>query len=316
MKQKHILTALRIAVGIVLMTYLLVRLDLRLVMRNISALDLRYLLMAFGCYFVFIVVSAWRWQVLLEHKQLQIPFHRTNIIYFISVFFNNFLPTTVGGDVMRVVYSAPAERKADALAAVLADRILGFIGLFLFGLTAVIYLIITQHRVEFLILMVAGLAGLSLLTFFLFSQKAYRIIAPGLERLAFLRLGERLTRLHRALNAFGESLDRIIICVAQSVLIQILLALPPFLVLRGLGNYQTGLLPFFIYVPIINVISMIPVSLNGLGIRENSYVLLFARAGLSRETAVTISLVCAALVFLWSLPGGILFITWRKKSAG
>ncbi len=315
MNLKKIGTALRIAVGGILIAYLLIRLDLRVVLRNITVLDLHYLALAFGCYLLFIIVSAWRWQVLLDHKRIRLPFPKTNVIYFISLFFTNFLPTTVGGDVMRVVYSAPPERKADAVATVLADRILGFIGLFLFGLTAVMYLFITQHRGEFLTLMIVGLVGLILLTVFLFSKRAYHVASPLLERLTLLRLGERLSRVHRALNDFGGSLSRIAICVGQSVLIQVLLALSPFLILRGLGDQHTGLLPFFIYVPIINVISMIPVSLNGLGIRENSYVLLFARAGLGRETAVTVSLVSAFLVFLWSLVGGLLFMGYRKRNA-
>jgi hypothetical protein len=80
-----------------------------------------------------------------------------------------------------------------------------------------------------------------------------------------------------------------------------------------MGNFEVGLLPFFIYVPIINVVSMIPISFNALGIREYFYVLLFARAGVAGETSLAVSLVSFFLLFLLSLLGGLFFIFYRKE---
>jgi uncharacterized membrane protein YbhN (UPF0104 family) len=79
-----------------------------------------------------------------------------------------------------------------------------------------------------------------------------------------------------------------------------------------MGKFQVTLLPFFIYLPIINVLSMIPVSFNALGVRENAYVFLFQRAGLSGEVSMTVSLVSFFLIFLWSLLGGVFFIFYKK----
>jgi len=275
-------------------------------------MDPRYLGLALLCYLFFIIVSAWRWQVLLEYKKIPMPFIRTSLVYFIALFFTNFLPTTVGGDLMRVVYSV-REKKADAVAVVLADRILGFVGLFLFGLAAVLFLFIRQHRGEFLSLMIAGLAALVMITIFLFSERAYRTVSPLFDRIKLLKFGERVNNLHRTMTDFGGAWGPITLCIVHSILIQAFLALSPFFVLRSMGDFKTGILPFLIYVPIINVICMIPVSFNGLGVRENSYALFFARAGLAGETSVTISLVSAFLAFLWSLLGGLIFIFYRKK---
>lgn len=314
MTRKRLWALLRIVIGLGLIAFLLARLNLGKVLQNFRDMDIRYLGLALFCYLLFVIVSAWRWQVLLEYKRIPMPFVRTNLIYFIALFFTNFLPTTVGGDVMRVVYSVK-DRKADAVAVVLVDRILGFVGLFVFGLAAVLYLYVSQRRGEFLTLMIAGLAILILVTVFLFSERAYRAVSPYLEKIRILRFGERLSSLHRTMNDFGGAWGPVALCVVHSILIQALLALSPFFVLRSMGGQPTGLMPFFIYVPIINVICMIPVSFNGLGVRENSYALLFARAGLSAETAVTVSLVSAFLAFLWSLAGGLIFIFYRKKTS-
>ncbi len=304
---------LRILIGIGLIAFLLIKLDAEKILLNIKNMDLRYLALALIPYFLFIVVSTWRWQVLLDYKKMNIPFKDSLIIYFIALFFNNFLPTTVGGDVMRIVYSIK-EKKTDAFAIVIADRILGFIGLFIFGLFAVTYLYIFQKRSEFVLLMIIGLLALLLITFILFSEKVYSFIHPVTAKLKFFRIGERINNLHKTMTGFGSAWGIIIICVIQSIIIQTLLAISPYLVLNSMGNYHISIIPFFIYLPIINVISMIPISFNALGVRENAYVLLFQRAGLSGEASLTVSLVSFFLTFLWSLVGGIFFIFYKKPS--
>jgi len=308
-----LLTILRILIGIGLIVFLLIKLDAEKILLNIKNMDLRYLALALIPYFFFIVVSAWRWQVLLDYKKMNIPFKDSLIIYFIALFFNNFLPTTVGGDVMRIVYSIK-EKKTDTFAIVIADRILGFIGLFIFGLFAVTYLYIFQKRSEFILLMIIGLLALLLITFILFSEKVYSFIHPVTAKLKFFRIGERINNLHKTMTGFGSAWDVIIICIIQSIIIQALLAISPYLVLNSMGNYHISIIPFFIYLPIINVISMIPISFNALGVRENAYVLLFQRAGLSGEVSLTVSLVSFFLTFLWSLVGGIFFIFYKKPS--
>jgi len=306
-------SVLRILIGIGLIAFLLLKLDVGNILHHFKSLHIQYLIYALIPYFLFILVSAWRWQVLLDYKKMEIPFKNSLIIYFISLFFNNFLPTTVGGDVMRVVYSMK-NRKTDALAIVLADRILGFIGLFIFGLFAVVYLYFFQRRSEFVSLMIIGLLVLVFLTFILFSEKVYSIFAPIMMKINIFRIGERINNLHKTMTDFGSAWGVIILCVIQSIIIQALLAVSPYLVLQSIGNFRVSVLPFFIYLPIINVISMIPISFNALGVRENAYVFLFRRAGLSGEISLTVSLVSFFLIFMWSLLGGIFFIFYKKPT--
>ena len=213
---------------------------------------------------------------------------------------------------MRVAYTMK-KRRADALATVLVDRILGFVGLFIFALCAVLYLLVEKNETEFLPFMIIGLSIVVLITYVFFSEKAYGFISPAISKLKILRIGERISRLHEAGTDFGGAWGPISLCVAQSVLIQATLAIAPFYVLLGMGYSDVGLVPFFIYVPIINVVSMIPVSLNGLGVRENSYVILFSRVGLSGEVSLVVSLVSFFIVFLFSLIGGLFFVFQRRR---
>ena len=213
---------------------------------------------------------------------------------------------------MRVLYTT-GKRKSDALATVLADRILGFIGLFIFALIAVLYLWIQKQQTEFLLYMISGLIILIVITCVLFSEKAYARFSPIVKKLKIFRSGERLSQLHDAFTDFGGAWGPITICTVHSIIIQTLLAIGPFLVLRSLGNFEVELLPFFIYLPIINVASMLPISFNGIGIRESFFVLLFSRVGLAGDIALSVSVVSFLLIFVWSLLGGIFFIFYKKK---
>ncbi|UCD20098.1 MAG: flippase-like domain-containing protein [candidate division WOR-3 bacterium] len=313
-KHKVLLTTARVVVGVGLVIFLLWTLDIQEIFDHILQVRSDYLIYAAVVYFVFIIVSAWRWQVLLAFKKFRVPFTQTLRIYFISLFFNNLLPTTVGGDMMRVVYTMKG-RRADSLATVLVDRILGFVGLFILALIAVVYLLVLRSETEFLPFMVIGLSVIVAITYVFFSRKAFGVLSPIFGRLRFMRLGERINRLHEAGTDFGGAWGPIILCVVHSLVIQAALSVAPFFVLRGMGYSEVGLLPFFIYVPIINVISMLPVSLNGLGVRENSYVILFSRVGLSGELALAMSLLSFFIIFAYSLLGGVFFAFTRRHQS-
>ncbi len=305
-------TLLRVFVGVGLILFLVWRFNFGKIIGHVRNIDATFLLCALFIYLLFVLLSAWRWQVLLDFKKFGLPFWRTLVIYFIALFANNFLPTTIGGDVMRVLY-AKQKSKADALATVLVDRILGFVGLFIFALSAVLYLLIEKHQTEFLPFMVIGLGVVIFITYIFFSERIYALLSPFVQHIKFFKLGERLNRLHEAATEYGGAWSTITICIVHSVIIQILLAVGPFFVLRGMGNFEVGLLPFFIYVPIINVVSMIPISFNATGVREYFYVLLFSRAGLSGDTAVAVSLVSFILVVFLSLLGGLAFILYKRE---
>lgn len=305
-------TVLRVIIGFGLIVFLLWRLDLQKILAAVSGMKFHFLVYGMIAYFLFIVVSAWRWQVLLDYQKFDIPFMRTVVIYFIATFFNNLLPTTIGGDVMRIYYSM-RERRAEAFATVLVDRILGFVGLFIFALGAVLYLLVSKHQTEFLPFTVIGLVGIICITYLFFSRRAYNLLSGYVKKVTLFRLGERLNRIHEATVDFGGAWWTIVVCLFQSVLIQGFLALAPFMVMRGMGIETVGIVPFLVYVPVINVVSMIPISFNALGVREYFYILLLGRVDLSAETAVAISLVSFFLYFVLSITGFICFIFYRKK---
>src|SRR5262249_57193363 len=83
-----------------------------------------------GLYLVMIFISAWRWYVLLKAQHIAVPFGTVVQSYLVATFFNNFLPSNIGGDVVRIRDTAPhAGSKTLATTIVLVDRGIGLLGL-------------------------------------------------------------------------------------------------------------------------------------------------------------------------------------------
>ncbi len=315
---KRLFNILRIAVGVLLIGYLFSRIDLGSVVAHISKANVGYLVLACLPYAVFILISAWRWKILLDYKEMGLSFPAVLRIYFIHLFFNNFLPSNVGGDVARVAFTMKEKKRADALATVLVDRVLGFFGLFIFGFFSVLMLYLTVHKIEFLSFLIVGFVGLGVISTVMFSSTINRLVAPGLQKVRILHIGERLARLYETFVHFGKARTAMAVCVIISFFVQALLAIAPYVILQALPvKYdEVSYLSFFIYLPIINILSMIPVSVGGIGVRENSYVFLFRRVGLPPDVAVSVSIISFILTFIFSLPGGIFYLSHRRTPSG
>src|SRR5512132_3367995 len=127
-----VLLVLKIAVSASLLTLLLRRADLGRVMQGLRGADPMWIVAALGLYVSSIGVSAWRWQRLLGALGVRLPLSKLFESFLVATFFNNFLPSNVGGDVVRIADTAkPAGSKTIATTVVLLDRGVGLLGLFL-----------------------------------------------------------------------------------------------------------------------------------------------------------------------------------------
>ncbi|MEO0226186.1 MAG: lysylphosphatidylglycerol synthase transmembrane domain-containing protein [candidate division WOR-3 bacterium] len=312
---KRLLHILRILIGVLLIIFLFARIDLRSVLNHILSVDIKFLLFASIPYFIFIMISAWRWKILLDYKGMGVGFGDVLKVYFIHLFFNNFLPSNVGGDLARIAFTIREGRRAEAIGTVIVDRILGFFGLFIFGFFSVFLLYLTIKKVEFLAFLIIGSFIILAVATVAFSERIYRFLSPILLRIKLLNIGQRAVHLYETFIHFGKARRPMVYCVIISFFVQALLAYVPYLILQALPQrFPVTLLSFFIYIPIINILVMIPVSVGGIGIRENSYVFLFKRVNLPADAAVSVSLLFFLISFIFSLPGGILFLTQRVQT--
>src|SRR4030042_7008902 len=120
------LVGVKVAVSLALLAYLLSIPDLAALEERVRSADLLLLAAAVGSYVAMLVLATWRWQVLLEGLGVAAPLRRLTASYLVATFFNNFLPSNIGGDVVRVRDGSPVTgATAASLAVVGIDRILG-----------------------------------------------------------------------------------------------------------------------------------------------------------------------------------------------
>jgi uncharacterized membrane protein YbhN (UPF0104 family) len=310
-----LLTALKLAVSIALLWLLFARTDLSSLWRSVRTASLPWILVALGIYLVQMFVSTWRWKLLLGAQDVAVSGPSLLGSYLVAAFANNFLPSNIGGDVVRIRDTArPARSKTLAATVVLVDRCLGLMGLVLVAATGATA--------------AAGLGGARAMPvlpswlwagFFLMTLvSAPAVLAPeGLGRLlrplALIHpewVGGQISRLTGILGRFRDRPSSILSAFAGAVVVQGMLVVFYAAMARSL-NIPIGLSQLAVIVPVSFVVQMVPVSLNGFGIREATFSFYFARIGLPIESAMALSLGATAVVMFFSLSGAVIYVARR-----
>ncbi len=306
------LIAFKIAVSLALLAYLLSTTDLGALNERLRAADLVDLLTAVLCFVLMLALATWRWQMLLGALGAPAPIRRLTASYLVATFFNNFLPSNIGGDIVRVRDSRHLTGSmATSLAVVGIDRILGFGALYL--LAAVAFVLAPPA--------VRGLAGARVVLLalaLLFGFLAYVFFRPGTARwiMSVTRLSsiewarEQFEVVQDAVHAYRAKLATIWMAGAASVALQALVVLYYLAIARGLG-IPLPAAAAFLMVPLCTLLQAVPISFNGWGLREGLFTLYFSQVGLPRPSALAFSLVGAGLMVLLSLSGAFV---WMARS--
>jgi glycosyltransferase 2 family protein len=306
-----VIAGFKAAVSIALLWVLFSRVDLARLWGIARQASTPWLIAALALYLVMVLISAWRWGLLLKAQGLDFPFGRLTASFLVATFFNNFLPSNIGGDVVRIADTAPAAgSKTLATTVVLIDRGIGLLGLVLMaalGATAGARFGKSTAGVGAGVLWAGfGLAAMIATPALLMPQAFVRMLQP-LRILHREWVDVRLDRLTMALARFRESPGAIAGCFAGAVVVQAVLV-AFYLAIAHSMRIPIGFAELAVIVPITFIVQMLPVSLNGFGVREATFGFYFSRLGLPLESALLVSFMGAALVMLFSLSGGVMYI--------
>ncbi len=252
-------------------------------------------------------VSAFRWSIILS-KDMKVPYPKLFSIYFIGMFFNNFLPTIVGGDIVKGYYLYKSSRRGDVSAAsVFMDRYSGFSALILIAALALIpgYAMIrgTGLPVVFIFLIGGFVAASMVLWIGSLHGWAMKVLA----RIHFYGINRKIDTFYNVLMGYKKHRGILIKTFVCSLFVQGGVIIAFYILGRGLGmDVRPGY--FFLYIPLITSLSMLPISLSGLGVREGAFVFLFTKVGATQEQALTLSLMWFAITAIVSIIGGIEYV--------
>ncbi len=266
-----------------------------------------YLLIALMLMFFQVVISAYRWRMMLSPTEIHVPLHSLTSIYLVGNFFNKFLPTVLGGDIMRGYELARISGKSlDSATTVLMERICGFVALFVI---CWISLAFGFQRLEGTnILPIVAVMSLVLIfsLAILLNDKLMGKIISLTRIIKWWNLENTLRRAYNSLHHFTTFRGIMLSVFAVSLVIQLVGIASTFLISQSLG-LNVSFVYFLIVLPIIWVITMVPVSIAGLGVREGAFVLFFTQQGVSTESALALSLLFFSLSLTIALAGGIIY---------
>ena len=311
--KKSAFLLVKIAVSIALLVYLLSTTDLDALQRRVRAGDTLLLGLAMALYAAILAISTWRWRVLLEAQGYTIPLSHLSGSYLVATFFNNFLPSNIGGDVVRVRDSSRLTGSTTtSLAVVAIDRILGLGALYALALTA---FIMGGPSVRGL----AGARSVLLALGLVFAGLAYVFFRPGIARRVVSASGlgrlpwalKRFETVQSAVHVYRSRVHAVWLAFLGSVALQAIVVYYYFTVARAL-RIPLPLSACFLMVPLCTLVQTVPISFNGWGIRESVFILYFHQVGLGKDSALAFSLVGAGLIVLMSLSGAIV---WTAREA-
>lgn len=312
---------IRIVVSVGLLVWLITMIDWNEAFETMKAGSPFYFILAFLAIQITVATSIWKWKMLIESSEgKHCNYHGSPTylgkLYYIGLFFNNFMPGSVGGDVVRIYYLGKTTSVATATASVLFERITA--GVALVGIVLISALFMDQSRPYFISLLI--IIGMAVGLYFIFKflvKKANvpeKYISRGKLSILLLKAKRAIIGIaETAKNYSNESRQWWGKILLLSFLFQVGMAWINDLLFRSFGIHLS-FLHLLVMITLISVITMIPVSLNGLGVRETSYVLFFQSIGVPEGIALSVSLLFFFLVTISSLIGGLFWLMERRKA--
>jgi glycosyltransferase 2 family protein len=276
--------------------------------REMAESDFKWILLAGALHIIGLLISAYRWQLLLHAQNVEAPILDLIQSYLIGGFFNNFLPTRVGGDIYRMVdskkYSGSLLRP---FAVIIVERLSGVYALLLIGITAVAFYPRFQE-VKALAIALFSLAIVGLLGLLIFygSDRFGELLKRMTGKLP-ARFSGKLLSMIEAFWYFSRSRGVMIGTFLLGLLLQINVIVYYYFIALGIHmpiNFQEAA----IVMPILICIQLLPLTPNGIGVREFSYIYLLKPFGVSKALAVAFSLWDYILTFFYGLIGGVLYL--------
>ncbi len=300
--------AAKVALSIGLMTFLVLRIPLDEVRAAILGARKEWLVAALGLMLGSNVLGAWQWQRLLRAASIEIPFWKVCGYYHVGLFFNNFLPANIGGDIARVLdASRYGPSRGTAAATVLMDRLIGTVALAGLALVTTVPAIDRFHLSVAYGAVVVFFALSVGMVWAVFHPRSLPRIERLLARLGLSRLSPHLEDFTTRLREFAGRRQMFLGLLMIAIVVQVARVCVHVLVSRALG-LTVPVTYFFLFVPLLAVIVSLPISLNGIGVREGAGVMLFGLVGVARAPAFSLQITTYLVAVVVSLLGGLVVV--------
>jgi uncharacterized protein (TIRG00374 family) len=308
--RKTILLFFRIAISVSLIAYLIGTQfkDLKNVVDILKTANIYLLVLSLSIHIFGVWITAVRWKTLLDTQKAGLGARTLTVSVLIGFFFNNFLPTSIGGDVFRA-YDASKKGKIQigtSASTILVERFSGVIAAATYAIVA-LFLGFTAIGNQSVIIPIVIFFVITIILAFLIINPSILRMDRFFDRFRILRkLKGKLSDVYKTLQSFKKYKMALVKILVFSFLLQFAVILNYYLAAKALG-IELGLASFLFIVPVVTIIAMLPISIGGAGLRENSLVIIMVALGAANDKATLVSLLTFIMLIIVGIIGGITY---------
>jgi glycosyltransferase 2 family protein len=295
--------------GTLLALLLIFRTSFSSIAAVLAEANIFWLAVSFSLHLLGLLISAVRWKILIMAQGDDVPLGFLAKSYLVGTFFNNFLPSRIGGDVVRIWDGSRYSRTVlKSSAIVLVERMTGIVVLFIFAAAAALIRLDMAKTIPVIwISLLLGISGLAMVFIFFtpLTEKILKFI-PG--RGPLIKIKEKVYEFRKIIIFYKQRKSALSQAFFWAFCLQVNVILHFFLIGKALG-LNIMVVDYFIFIPIVLLIQLIPITINGLGLREGAYIEIFEFYGIAAGSAFAFALVDVAFMLLIGIAGGIIYVT-------
>ncbi|MBT3317436.1 flippase-like domain-containing protein [bacterium] len=319
MNKKHFQTFLKAAISVLLMWYLFTyRISVDELMDSVVSVNLSMIALAVFTFALSCAAGALQWQTILRLAGIKTPAAEVFRLYFVGLFFNNFLPANVGGDAVKIFdLGKSTGDPVKVFCGTLLDRLIGLLALTLLALLAVVVAIVVEVDLPAIEPLLFALVVWAALLVVLLSKRVGALVRNILRSIKLGIIAEKLDQFTIEFRLYRTRLSELSGVLLLAGGVQFLRIMTHVFFALGIGLVLNGVqvLQLFVLVPMLGILIALPISIGGLGVREMAAGSLFVALGVVATTsdAVAMELGTWLVQVLVSLSGGVLFFIGMKK---
>jgi len=275
---------------------------------RLDVLFVSFLMLWLGHY-----ICIFRWRMLMRPLLPVYSFANLFGIYCIGLFFNLAFPTAVGGDVVKMYYAGkPSRRYAQSFAATFLDRDSGMLAMMILACAGILIHPLVLPRIPVALIIWLASASFVVLNVAVFAPRFHLRLTGLLHNLRMPKIAAKVDAISDAFQKIGKHWGALLGSLLISLVNQFLVIAYVWVLALAL-RIELSLVYFVIFVPVITLISMIPISLNGMGLREYAFLGLFGAVGVPPAACLALGLLTSASLLLSAIPGGVIYLFFRDR---
>ena len=303
---QKVLWRLVISLAFIALLFYLMRNDIPEILGAIRHANHQLIGLATVIFIASTVIFAKRLQMIFAAENIHLSLADLSNLTFVGYFFNNFLPTSVGGDIVKAMCATRLTKDpVKSVTTILMDRIFGLFSFVLIPSITLLFFLKQAGSPNVLFIVYFFLAAAIFCFFLLFNRNLARKFGFVEAMLKWVRLDKKARAIYDGLNQFKDRKKLIVAAMLLSIVGQLISLWITYLLGQALGSDAPAIY-YFLLVPVVQLLAMLP-SLNGLGIREGAYVY-FMGPWMGKEKAFALGILWLAMLFVMSLIGAVIYL--------